>query len=1272
MDEYVRDFVQESTENVTELNNALLELEADPDDEAAMDRIFRTAHTLKGNAGAMGFDDASDLAHAIEDLLDAVRSGQIEVTADLMDDVFDAVDRFEAMLDDVREHGEIRTDASDTIERLRAVEAEATGAPSITDPSDDDVESAVRGADDLDESSHTVYHVRLAVVREADVNNAAGVVDALEDAFDLLGTVPPRDEIVAGDSDGRVDAVFGSAVTPSAIEAALDPVDAVDDWIISDVTETYDAVADEPDDADGAAGGAAAGGAAGASGAAGAAGDDPLPDDPAADIDEDVAKDMSVDELLGEFDEYDDLDALVEEMDDVSGFDDLGDAGSFDDLDLGDDVEPVDEPAADPLDDGLAGEDALDLEGEGGELDADDAIEEDLDLAGDDDLDLGEDAADAAAGDGAAEAADAGGEAPADEEVEDAAETFAELKEEVDPVGFDELQDELDELEFDEYSDEEEVGFDELLGEDYDEGEDEFFGGGDVDDDALDDVLVDEDTEVPGFDEAEEPAAEAEESVAEAASASVADAAPDAAVDADDAVDDVAPAADDAAGAAEAADATDADAPDVEADASETDAGAVEADDEPAEVDAESAEAPSAEADDEPAEVDAESAEAPSAEADDEPAEGVAADADDDEEFAVDEPADELEFDEPEADVDADEGAAALSFDEPDDDFGFDQPERDGVEAGADDLDVDDDFDLDAADPSAETTVSTPDDAVAASDDEATEPSDEPASAADIEADLAAGDFDTGDLETGDLAPDPELDLGDEDASDIEDATAGPLADSDEEDLESVEVDEFELDEADADADAAADSVGTGDFGADATTEVDADASASSGVDDAAASPGVEYDGIDAGGFDDVPEDAGTAEVDVPEGEMDPGEARDLVQSTLPSRDDGGDGEADVQSVRVDIEQVDRLLNLVEGLVTNRVRLRRTVDEGADPQQLENDLDELEDITGELQDTVMDIRLVPLNMVANQLPRVVRDVSREQDKQVDFEMEGADVEMDRTILDEISDPLVHLVRNAVDHGIESPEERADLDKPDTGQVTLRAERERDRVIVEVEDDGRGLDPDVLRDAAVEHGIMDRDEADALDDDDARELVFHPGLSTATEVTDVSGRGVGMDVVQSTVADLDGEVEIESERGVGTTIRLVLPVSVAIDDVLFVECGDEEYGVPTKVVRDIDSTANVVQDGDREVVRTDGEGDDTPLIRLGDALDAPGTQQNGDGMLLHVRGDVRDVALHCDYVTTQQEVVVKPFDDVLGDIPGLSGATVLGDGEVVNILDVNTL
>jgi two-component system chemotaxis sensor kinase CheA len=285
-------------------------------------------------------------------------------------------------------------------------------------------------------------------------------------------------------------------------------------------------------------------------------------------------------------------------------------------------------------------------------------------------------------------------------------------------------------------------------------------------------------------------------------------------------------------------------------------------------------------------------------------------------------------------------------------------------------------------------------------------------------------------------------------------------------------------------------------------------------------------------------------------------------------------------------------------------------------------------------------------------------------------MEGEGVEIDRSILNEIGDPLVHIVRNAVDHGIELPSEREEVGKPETGNVTLSVERARDQVVIEVADDGRGLDSELLREAAVEADVLDESEASELSDAEAHDLIFHPGLSTATEVTDVSGRGVGMDVVKSTVNQLDGSVSVESEPGEGTTIRMRLPVTVAIADVMFVQSGDEEFGVPTKVIRDISPAAAVGVETGQDVVR---EGDDTfPLVRLHEELETPGTPRNGDGMVLRIRDDVRSVALHCDEVRGQQEVVVKPFEGVLGGIPGLSGATVLGEGEIVNILDVKTL
>jgi len=376
----------------------------------------------------------------------------------------------------------------------------------------------------------------------------------------------------------------------------------------------------------------------------------------------------------------------------------------------------------------------------------------------------------------------------------------------------------------------------------------------------------------------------------------------------------------------------------------------------------------------------------------------------------------------------------------------------------------------------------------------------------------------------------------------------------------------------------------------------------------------------------------------------------------------------EIQSVRVDVDQLDELHGLVEQLVTTRIKLRRSVDD--DNRRTEEELDDLDKITSNLQDTVMDMRLVPMKKIVGKFPRLVRDLAREEDKQVDFEIEGEDVEIDRTILTEISDPLMHVLRNAVDHGIESPEEREAAGKDPTGSITLSAERERDRVKIQVEDDGSGVDHEAVRRKAVEKGILDQSEAAEKSDSEIADLIFHSGFSTTEEVTDVSGRGVGMDVVNDTVSRLDGSVSVESTEGEGTTVTLTLPVTVAIVKVLFVESGGEEYGIPIKTVDEISRMRSLKRVDGEEVVTYD----DTvyPLVRLGDALNVPGQTQNGDGMLVKIRDTERQVAIHCDEVRGQEEVVVKPFEGILSGIPGLSGAAVLGEGEVVTILDVATL
>ena len=496
-----------------------------------------------------------------------------------------------------------------------------------------------------------------------------------------------------------------------------------------------------------------------------------------------------------------------------------------------------------------------------------------------------------------------------------------------------------------------------------------------------------------------------------------------------------------------------------------------------------------------------------------------------------------------------------------------------------------------------------------------------------------------------------------------------------------------------------------------------------------------------------VAADTGGTDGDVDEtGEADPVDAADAEATSADAESDGeddatgsGDGRDDatgsgtddgsgspggddardeINSIRVDVDQVDELYGLVEQLVTSRIKLRREL---AETDVQSDALDELDKLASSLQDTAMDMRLIPFSQVSDSFPRLVRDIARDVDKQVTFDIEGDDVELDRTILTEMRDPLVHVLRNAVDHGIEPPEEREAAGKDPTGHVQLTARRDRDHVVIEVADDGAGLDPDRLREKAAAEGVESRETLAAMDDEGVYDLVFHPGLSTADEVTDVSGRGVGMDVVRTTARDLDGSVSVDSEPGEGTTVRFRLPVTVAIVKVMFVDVGGTEYGIPIKSIAEVARADDVEEVHGDEIVRH--EEDLYPVIRLnerldvddretaaaggGDPVDAVATTDGGSetthdesgaavggsesvddgagattsgaaagttdsGMLVRIREETRQVALHCDAVLDQEEVVVKPLDGPLSGTPGLSGTAVLGDGDVVAVLDVVSL
>ena len=400
--------------------------------------------------------------------------------------------------------------------------------------------------------------------------------------------------------------------------------------------------------------------------------------------------------------------------------------------------------------------------------------------------------------------------------------------------------------------------------------------------------------------------------------------------------------------------------------------------------------------------------------------------------------------------------------------------------------------------------------------------------------------------------------------------------------------------------------------------------------------------------------------------------AQDSDTRTEPSEvteDSAAHSVDEIKSVRVDVDQLDELYNRIEQLVTSRIKLRRSVEDGNIETTIDN-LDELDKISSSLQGTVMDMRLIPLKKVVNTFPRMVRDIAREQGKEVDFEMTGTDIELDRTILDEISDPLMHVLRNAIDHGIEPPDIREATDKPREGEIRLRAKRERDYVTITVSDDGGGLDAEALREKALEKGIKSESELSAMDESAVHGLIFHPGFSTTDEVTDVSGRGVGMDVVKNTVNRLDGAVSVESIPSEGTTIQLRLPVTVAIVRVLFVEVDGEEYGIPIKTVDEITRPTGIETVNGEPVI--DHDGTVYPVISLRSALEGGPPRTNGDGMLLRIRESERPVALRCDTVKHQEEVVIKPLEGSLGNVDGVGGTAVIGDGNVIPILDVGTL
>ncbi len=395
------------------------------------------------------------------------------------------------------------------------------------------------------------------------------------------------------------------------------------------------------------------------------------------------------------------------------------------------------------------------------------------------------------------------------------------------------------------------------------------------------------------------------------------------------------------------------------------------------------------------------------------------------------------------------------------------------------------------------------------------------------------------------------------------------------------------------------------------------------------------------------------------------------VEDKACSSDAGRAAVRNVQSVRVGIERLDSLMNLVGELVINKIRLMQIAsDHKLD--YLEETLASLNRLTNDLQEEIMATRMVPIDQIFNRFPRMVRDLAKKEGKDIELILEGGDIELDRTVLDEVGDPLVHILRNCVDHGIESPEAREKAGKSRKGKIKLAARREKNYVVIEAQDDGKGMDPKKFRDAAVTKGVMSAEDIAKLTDTDVLNLSFLPGFSTAEKITDVSGRGVGMDVVKTKIEALGGSVRLESRAGEGTNITLKLPLTVAIIHSLMVKVGKDTYAVPiTNVVRDLAIKKDMIKTiKGEEVIMMMGEV--LPIIRLHDIFSV---KSNGsdDMIVVVVERGGSNIGIVVDHVLGQQEVIIKKLDNrLLKGVKGFAGATILGDGNVALILDVGTL
>jgi two-component system chemotaxis sensor kinase CheA len=382
------------------------------------------------------------------------------------------------------------------------------------------------------------------------------------------------------------------------------------------------------------------------------------------------------------------------------------------------------------------------------------------------------------------------------------------------------------------------------------------------------------------------------------------------------------------------------------------------------------------------------------------------------------------------------------------------------------------------------------------------------------------------------------------------------------------------------------------------------------------------------------------------------------------------------RSVRVDIEKLDVLMNLVSeliiaknGLVSISANDKSSKSESGFNEQIEY----LERVTTNLHESVMKVRMVPIESVVNRFPRMIRDLSKKLDKKMELYMTGEETELDRTVIDEIGDPLMHLLRNAADHGLESNEERIAAGKPSTGSIFLDAYQDGNNVVIEVRDDGAGINVEKVKKKAIEKGTITVDQAEIMSDKEIIDLLFKPSFSTAETISDVSGRGVGLDVVKTKIEALGGDIEAKTKLGEGSNFIIRLPLTLAIIQALMVELGSEKYAIPLGSIQTIEDVmpSEIKYVHSKEVINL--RGTVIPLIRLDKVLDVPVTDKKSENLTVVIvsKGD-RLAGIVVDNLIGQQEIVIKSIGKYINNNKIIGGATILGDGEVALILDVNTL